>query len=207
MLQAIMFDFDGVILESSDVKTEAFSKLFQQFGDDIVKKVVEHHIKDGGISRYKKIRYYYHEFLKKELTDSELNKIAKIFSDIVLDKVIDSSFVDGVIDYLESNYKKIDMYIISGMPQFELDIIVEKKKIGKYFKGLYGTNISVTKTEIIRKVIAENNYDRKQTAYIGDSLSDYHDAKNANMPFIGRVTDLPFPEGTKLITNFMGVDI
>ena len=206
-MQAILFDFDGVILESADVKTETFSKLFQQFGDKIVNKVVKHHIKNGGISRYKKIRYYYHEFLKKDLTDDELNKIADIFSGMVLDKIIVSPFVDGVIDYLESDYKKIDMYVISGIPQSELEIIVEKKKIGKYFKGLYGTDEFVTKTEIINRIISENNYDKKQTVYIGDSLSDYRDAKKANMLFIGRFTHSSFPEGTKLITNFIEVEI
>ena len=194
-------------MESSDIKTDAFSRLFEQFGSDIVNKVVKHHIKNGGVSRYKKIRYYYHEFLKKDLTDNELNKIADIFSGMVLDKIIVSPYVDGVIDYLESNYKKIDMYIISGIPQSELEIIVEKKKIGKYFKGLYGTDEFVTKTDVINRVISENNYDRKQTVYIGDSLSDYHDAKNADISFIGRVTGLPFPEGIKLITNFIGVEI
>ena len=206
-MQAIMFDFDGVILESSDIKTEAFSQLFDQFGNDIVIKVVNHHIKHGGISRYKKIRHYYHEFLKKELTDDELNKVAEVFSDIVLDKVIGSPFVDGVMDYLESNYKKIDMYIISGIPQSELNVIVEKKKIGKYFKGLYGTDEFVTKTDIISRVILENNYDQKQIVYIGDSLSDYHDAKNTNIPFIGRVTHSMFPKGTKLVSDFVGVKI
>jgi len=206
-MQAVLFDCDGVILESADVKTKAFAKLFKQFGNDIVSKVVDHHIKNGGISRYKKIRYYYYEFLKKDLTDDELNKIADIFSGMVLDKIIVSPFVDGVIDYLESDYKKIDMYVISGIPQSELEIIVEKKKIGKYFKGLYGTDEFVTKTDIINKVILENNYDKKQIVYIGDSLSDYHNAKNANISFIGRVAQSQFPKGTKLMSNFVGVKI
>ncbi|GAF78578.1 unnamed protein product, partial [marine sediment metagenome] len=31
MIKAIIFDFDGVIVESSDIKTEAFRELFQDY--------------------------------------------------------------------------------------------------------------------------------------------------------------------------------
>ena len=32
MIRAIIFDFDGVILDSVDIKTKAFARLFQEFG-------------------------------------------------------------------------------------------------------------------------------------------------------------------------------
>ena len=65
----ILFDFDGVLAESANVKTEAFAKLFESFGEDIVRKVVKHHVKNGGISRYKKMQYYYSEYLNKPLSE------------------------------------------------------------------------------------------------------------------------------------------
>ena len=40
MVNAIIFDFDGVILESLNVKTNAFKKLYEPYGSDISKKVV-----------------------------------------------------------------------------------------------------------------------------------------------------------------------
>ena len=66
--QAILLDFDGVLAESMNIKTEAFAQLFEPFGDEIVKKVVKHHIKHGGISRYKKIKYYYETYLNTSIS-------------------------------------------------------------------------------------------------------------------------------------------
>jgi len=137
--QAILFDFDGVLCECMDVKTEAFAELFKPFGEEIVKKVVKHHIENGGISRYHKIRLYYGEFLGSPITDDKVNEIAEKFSKLVVEKVIASDYVKGAKELLEKYYKKIDLYVVSGTPQEELDLVVNKRGMRKYFKGVYGT--------------------------------------------------------------------
>ena len=52
MLKGIIFDFDGVIVESIDSKTRAFSQIYSKFGRDIIKKVVSHHENNGGMWPY-----------------------------------------------------------------------------------------------------------------------------------------------------------
>jgi len=206
-LQAIFFDFDGVLAECMDVKTEAFAQLFQPYGEEIVKKVVKHHIENGGISRYKKIRYYYEEFLKRQISEKEVNEIAQKFSDLVVKKVIESDWVKGAKEFLEKYHKKIDLYIISGTPQKELELIVKKRKMKKYFKGVYGTPI--TKPEHFRQIIAENNYNPKKVLYIGDSLSDMRDAGETKIPFLGRITQANegfFPKYVPTIIDFFDIE-
>ncbi|MBT7899475.1 MAG: HAD hydrolase-like protein, partial [Candidatus Marinimicrobia bacterium] len=58
-LKGIIFDFDGVIADSVQVKTDAFASLYEQYGDNIVTKVIEHHEANGGMSRFKKIKLYH----------------------------------------------------------------------------------------------------------------------------------------------------
>lgn len=204
-MKAIFLDFDGVIVQSLALKADAFAKLFEEFGTEVVKKVLKHHLENGSITRYEKICYYYSEFLNKELTDDELNKIADSFSSIVLEKIIALPFVDGVIEFLEKNHKDIALYIISATPQFELDIIVKKKGISKYFKGIYGTTGS--KIDIFNKIIRENRYDKKNVIYVGDCLSDYDIAKETGITFIGCVINKsPFPKETRTVSDFVGCD-
>lgn len=183
--QAILFDFDGVLAECMDVKTEAFAQLFEQYGEEVVKKVVDHHVKYGGISRYKKIEYYYDEYLNKKISNNELNELAQKFSDLVVNKVIASEWVKGAKVFLERYYKKIDLYVISGTPQEELHLIVNKRGMNKYFKGIFGSPI--TKPKHITRIISENNYDQEKVLYVGDSLSDYHDSQTAQVKFLGRI--------------------
>ena len=57
MIQAVVFDFDGVILESADCKTDAFVELYEPHGPDVVAKVRAHHLANLGISRFKKFAW------------------------------------------------------------------------------------------------------------------------------------------------------
>jgi HAD superfamily hydrolase (TIGR01549 family) len=202
-MEAILFDFDGVLCECMNVKTEAFEQLFSPFGPDIVKKVVKHHVKNGGISRYVKIRIYHEEFLNKKITDEEVEEIAQKFSDLVVSKVITSDWVKGAKEFIEKYYKSIDMFVISGTPQEELNKVIKNRNMQKYFKGVYGS--PVRKPEHIRNIISEHNYDKNKVIYVGDSLSDMKDAKTANVPFLGRISpgeEFSFPKNIPTIRDF-----
>ena len=50
MIRGIAFDFDGVLVESVDVKTRAYARMFEEYGADIVSKVVDYHMGNGGVS-------------------------------------------------------------------------------------------------------------------------------------------------------------
>ena len=58
MIKAIVFDFDGVILESVDIKTKAFIKLYENYPPKIKEEVKRYHLKHLGISRYEKIFHF-----------------------------------------------------------------------------------------------------------------------------------------------------
>ena len=55
MIKVIIFDFDGVILDSLQIKTDAYADFYRPFGNNIVNKVINHHTLNGGMSRYDKI--------------------------------------------------------------------------------------------------------------------------------------------------------
>lgn len=202
--QAILFDFDGVLAECMDVKTEAFAQLFKPYGEEVVKKVVDHHVKYGGISRYKKIKYYYNEYLNREISNNELNQLAQKFSDLVVNKVIASEWVKGAKNFLEKYFQKIDFYLISGTPEEELKLIANKRGMKKYFKGVFGSPI--TKPEHITRIVSENNYDQNKVLYVGDSLSDYNDSQKANVKFLGRIpqeSESIFIDSVPIIRDFL----
>ena len=96
----IIFDFDGVIKESVDIKTKAFLKLFKKNSPDILKKISDHHIKNGGVSRYKKIPLYIKWCglnSNKKIIDQYLNQ----FSDLVIKNVINSKWVPGIDNFIK----------------------------------------------------------------------------------------------------------
>jgi len=198
--QAVFFDFDGVILDSVDVKTKAFAKMFERNGPDIQCKVVQYHLENGGVSRFEKLRYYYNYFLNIPIDEKEIQKLSKEFSDLVVQKVIDSGFIEGAFETLEMLYQSsIPAFVVSGTPHDEINIITEKKRISKYFLEVHGS--PRRKLEITKDIIDRRRYNPLRCLFIGDSMLDYTAAKKMRMHFLGIVPKekaSPFPEETRI---------
>ena len=59
MIKAIVFDFDGVLAESANLKTRAFSDLFKGEDEETVRQIVAYHLKNAGVSRFEKFKIIY----------------------------------------------------------------------------------------------------------------------------------------------------
>lgn len=199
--EVIIFDFDGVICDSVNVKTEAFALMYSKYGEDIVSQVVKFHHAHGGISRYEKFRHFHKEFLGVSLTDEELLRMGEDFSSLVLQKVIQAPYLSGVLEFIQSIYKESMLFICTGTPENEMNIILAEKGIAQYFKGVYGSPRS--KTQIIRQIIKTYDLLSGQVEFYGDAMTDYNAAKDASVNFVGVYsTSTTFPDGTSIIKDF-----
>ncbi|WP_319508438.1 HAD-IA family hydrolase [uncultured Methanolobus sp.] len=193
MFKVIVLDFDGVILESLDIKTKAFLKVYEAY-PEYAEKIALYHLQNGGVSRYKKFVHINTNILGIPIDDSEIGKMAKIFSEAVVDEILKCSFVNGALDFLSKYSQVANLYIASGTPQDELRLIVEKCGIARCFKGVYGT--PRTKAEIIRYVLTQEHISNENAIFVGDSITDYEGAKEASVPFVARINgttpDNPF---------------
>ena len=180
---AIIFDFDGVLVDSVDIKTQAFMRLYEHHGQEIVDKVKAHHLSHGGVSRYEKFKYYHKNFLGQELTEVDLNELAARFSKLVVDSVVSADWILGAKEFLEKYYNKIPLFVASGTPDAELRKIVNLRNMERFFKAVYGSALS--KDDIINDIISEPNYQKSLTVMIGDSTTDYDAAIKTGVAFIG----------------------
>lgn len=196
--ESVFFDFDGVILDSVDVKTKAFAKMFRPYGPSIEKSVVEYHLNNGGVSRFDKFRYYYEVLLKKPITEEIITDLSMHFSNLVVEGVIASPFIPGAKESLAFLKEKgIPSYIVSGTPDEEINLIVEKKGLKEYFEEIHGSPRK--KGEICREIINRKRYNPQNCLFVGDAMSDYDAAFKNGICFRGIVAKYrrsPFPDGT-----------
>ena len=183
--ELIFFDFDGVIKKSNEVKTEAFKKIFNKFGKDIVSKVVSHHLENLGVSRVKKISYYYSQFLKQPLNQNELNSLSNDFSKLVVDSVISSEYVQGSKEYLIENKYEQEFILITGTPHDEIQFILKKLKIYDVFSKIFGSPNE--KKAVVKQMLDERGNIKHKTFLVGDSRTDCDAAKSNNIPFVYRI--------------------
>lgn len=182
-IRAIIFDFDGVICDSVSVKSDAFYEIYKEFGKEIAKEVVKHHEANGGMTRFLKFRYYHKAFLNIELGEKEVNNLSERFSQLVLEKVVNSLFIPGAKEFLEENYSKYYFFISSGTPEEEIRIILRRKELNHYFQEAYGSPES--KASHIRKILSKYQYDKESVIFVGDASADWQAAKETGIHFIG----------------------
>lgn len=180
-----VFDLDGVILESIDCKTIAFTDLYSQYGVNIQNKIIKHHLNNGGISRYEKIKFYHEKFLNIKLSNNEFNKLLNQFSHLVLKQVLNSEFVEDVQNFLMKISKKFTLVLSTGTPTNEAIQILKHRKLDKFFLHIFGSPES--KKNHMAKLFNDNNYQNKY--FFGDAMTDYDAAIEFEMKFILRHHD------------------
>jgi HAD superfamily hydrolase (TIGR01549 family) len=180
VIGAAVFDFDGVILESADIKTEAFRRLF-----DGNERAVAHHLAHAGISRYEKFRHITTEILAQPYDEEEERRLGERFGELVLDEVLNCPFVPGAQELLRRRAAELPLFVASGTPEQELRTIVSSRGLQDAFAGVYGTPSS--KGEILRQVVHEGKLKRDQVLMVGDATADLIGAREAGVRFVGRV--------------------
>jgi len=178
----VFWDFDGVIKDSNDVKTQAFIDLFDAYGSNVVQAVVAHHIKNGGISRFEKIPIYLESYAGQKLNDDIIAVYLKKFSNMVVQKVIDSSWVPGVLNTIKNKRSSQKFILVTGTPHDEIRIILETLKIDRYFDTFYGSPNK--KETIIKQYLDLFTISSVDSLYFGDSYTDYFAAKTNDVPFV-----------------------
>jgi phosphoglycolate phosphatase-like HAD superfamily hydrolase len=183
----VFWDFDGVIKDSVEVKSDAFEQLFLPFGKDIAKKVRIHHEENGGISRFDKLPIYL-DWAGQTLSAQLIDEYSGKFSLLVKQKVIDSKWMNGVLEYLQENYQRQQFFLVTATPQKEIEEILAQLKIAGYFKQVIGSPVS--KVNALKLLLNKYEIDRKQAIMIGDSLHDFESAKDGRIPFALFMTKL-----------------
>ena len=184
--KAIIFDFDGVISESLNVKTEAFAEMYRPYGKEIEEKVKHHHESNGGISRFEKFRIYHKEYLGKEIDEALVDALADTFSALVMDKVVAAPYVSKADEFIREHHQEYDFFISTGTPETEIKVILERKGLSKYFKEVHGS--PEKKPDHVKGILERYGYHTSEVVFIGDAPTDIEAARKNGITFIGRYT-------------------
>lgn len=184
-IKAVIFDFDGVLVESVDVKTRAFAEMYRSYGGEIERAVISYHLEHGGRSRHEKFRHYEEQLLGQPLSSDREKKLADTFSRKVKEAVVDAPFVPGAYQFLLNYHEKLSLFVASGTPEEELKEIISRRDMSRFFVSIHGA--PARKAEIIRNICELNGFNSNFVLMVGDSRTDYEGAAAAGVSFIGRV--------------------
>jgi phosphoglycolate phosphatase-like HAD superfamily hydrolase len=197
--RVVVFDFDGVIVESTDVKDAAYRELFSVHPERL-DEIMRLHFDHVGLSRSEQFRMIYEEILGLPFDEAERDRLDRAFSSLVVDAVVACPFVPGTTELLERLHETHALFVASATPEEELREIVRLRGLAPYFRGVYGA--PARKTDILQRVLEETGAARSELLFVGDAPSDFAAASEVGVPFAGRLhagRPSPFPEDRPVV--------
>lgn len=187
--KTIVFDCDGVVLDSNIVKTEAYFRTAKTLGatDMEAQALVDYHVRLGGISRYHKFDYYLREIVKKPATKTAIQALLDEFARELKVGLMECEIAAGLAEVRKATAAS-NWLILSGGDQDELRTLFAQRQLpsGKKLADLFDGGIFGSpdnKDEVLAREKASGNL-QLPALFLGDSKYDYEAAEGAGLDFI-----------------------
>lgn len=189
LLRALVLDFDGVIVESNNVKTEAFQEVFSRF-PEICDEMMAYHHAHVSVSRFAKFDHLL-ERLGHARDEKLRAELAADYSRRTLERMMSVPLVPGAEEFLREIAPRLPMYLASVTPAEDLETILQRRGLSQWFRGVYGCP-PWTKPAAVRDVLRREACSPDEVLLLGDSAGDQHAAAETGVAFAARNSGLPF---------------
>nr|WP_274522594.1 HAD family hydrolase [Halorhodospira halochloris] len=180
--RTLIFDCDGVILNSNPIKTEAFYQAALPYGEDAARALRAYHVRNGGISRYHKFDWLLTEVVGQSEPDPEERQaLLEAYAKNVWDGMLTCELDEAILE-LRKQTPHARWMVASGSDEQELREIFRLRGLNELFDaGIYGS--PRTKEEIFSE-LGETNTLLRPAVFLGDSRYDAQAAQRASFTFI-----------------------
>ena len=179
--RTIVFDCDGVILDSNRIKTEAFRDVAAPIDTELADELVRYHVENGGVSRYRKFDFFLQRCREKGIEAPGNDELCRRFGDRVRGGLLECPVAEH-LDALRAATPSSAWMVASGADQAELREVFEARGLASLFDaGIYGSPTG--KREIVRRAFEQHGRARPGLM-LGDSREDYMAAIGADLDFV-----------------------
>ena len=185
MLKAVIFDMDGVIVNSEPLHHLAYKKMFEEFKLDVSNSLYESFTGQSTYSICKQLCDIFN--LNKDPNELVLSK-RKHFK-IIFESDTSFQMIDGALnlikDYFENN---LTLVLASSASMTNIERIFKKFDLNKFFKAkISGADLKESKPnpEIFIKAAELSGFKKEECIVIEDSTSGIMAAKSAGIYCVG----------------------
>lgn len=181
---SLVFDCDGVILDSNRVKTDAFYQSALPYGEAAAQAMVDYHVANGGVSRYLKFAHFLEQLVPEyavRRSGPNLDELLEHYANAALEGLLNCKVAPS-LKKLRERTPNARWLIVSGGDQAELRHVFAQRGLAELFDGgIYGS--PDTKDEILAREL-QNATIQTPALFLGDSKYDHQAASTAGLDFI-----------------------
>lgn len=181
---SLVFDCDGVVLNSNKIKTEAFHAAALPWGKEAADALVDYHVAHGGVSRYAKFEHFLSELVPifaPGFHGPGIDEMLLAFANSVRRGLAECEVAVGLKELREITPNS-SWFIVSGGDQAELRDVFEDRGLANYFDGgIFGS--PDTKQAILGREISSHAI-KLPALFIGDSRLDHTVSAEFGLDFV-----------------------
>ncbi|MEL0456627.1 HAD family phosphatase [Flavobacteriaceae bacterium SZ-1-7] len=185
MLKAVIFDMDGVIIDSEPLHIRAYNNMFNEVGIKVSSALYESFTGQSTINICKRLC---DTFNLKESPEDLVALKRKHYRQF-FDADSDLALIDGVLDLIKNYHENgLTLVLGSSASMDGINLIFERFDLNKYFKAkLSGGDLKQSKPhpEIFIKSVEATGFSKEECIVIEDSTNGVEAAKAAGIFCVG----------------------
>lgn len=180
----VVFDCDGVILQSNKLKSDAFATVLEAEAHDatLIAEFVAWHQATGGVSRFHKFAHFYRDTLDIADWQARTKTACDEFGEVVSAGLRKCELVPGVKEVFEQlRAQGIPMLVNTGGAQDEIRAVFAARGLDVYFEEVLGS----PETKQANMVsLVQAGLLGQSGIYFGDSALDFELAEEFSLDFV-----------------------
>ncbi len=203
MLKAVIFDMDGILVNSPEYNRQAYNIVLKEKGINLTKDYWRKNMGRSLIDQvktWKKDFKFHGELEYKEILDKKL----EVEKEFLKKGIIVSPFLKIFLNELKDN--KINMAVATSSTKDRTKRILELMDLKKFFDVLISSE-DVQKhkpnPDVFLKAAEKLNVKPEDCVVFEDAVNGVHAAKKAGMKVVALITEFSSEEDFKDITNII----
>lgn len=184
-LKAVIFDWDGTLLNSAWPIMHAYKKALERHGFPAPDEV---HLQQA-VGRYPEFGF---QILQPDLTTDQLEKLCRDYQQIVKEAGHQTRLFQGVPAMLNAlREKNLKLAVATNMKKIHLEYFMEKLGVEEYFACCRTADITSPKPDplMLEEILAELDLQHDDVVMVGDSDVDILMSREAGLRSIGVMFD------------------